>query len=93
MNNITFRIDVYEENDGKYSSICPELNLSAFGVTPAEAKAALLQEIRNFFSEAKQEGTLEDVLIEAGFRFNARNCSWEGPKHVAVEKFQVPVAT
>jgi len=62
---IEFRAEVFKE--GKtYVVLCPELNVSSFGTTPAKAKAALQEAVSAFVEGCSELGTLEEVMEEAG---------------------------
>lgn len=50
-----------------YVSYTPELDLSSCGRTVSQAKAHLREAVSLFIEEAAKQGTLEDILLEAGF--------------------------
>ncbi len=66
MLNISVRVEYFEEN-GQMVALCPELNVSSFGSTLAEAEQAIREAITLFLEECKRMGTLEVVLEESGF--------------------------
>ena len=68
---ITFRMEIFKEGN-QYVSLCPELNVSSFGDTEKEAESALREAISLFMEQCEEEGTLEEVLIEAGFKHASR---------------------
>lgn len=68
---LNFRIEIFKE-DGQYVAIAPELNISSFGSTQKDAKASLKEAVELFLEECKRMGTLNDVLIEAGFKSDDR---------------------
>lgn len=69
MDRIVFQIE--ETRLGQvYQAFCPELVITGFGDTPAEAKAALRREISAYLEDCEQLGILDEVLIEAGFYDN-----------------------
>ena len=63
---LDFRIEIFKE-DKLYVAVAPELNVSSFGNTKKEAKASLKEAVELFLEECRRMGTLDDVLIEAGF--------------------------
>ncbi|MCK4325291.1 type II toxin-antitoxin system HicB family antitoxin [bacterium] len=87
--DITFRVEIFEE-DGQYVSLCPELNLSSFGNTPDEARAAIREAIDLFLEECEEMGTLKDVLEEAGFkRITSPREAWVCKEPVSIEKLHL----
>ncbi len=64
--SVLFRMEVFREGD-RYVSLCPELNVSSFGDTEAEAEAAIKEAVRLFVEQCDEMGTLAEVLEEAGF--------------------------
>lgn len=63
--NITFTATTFRE--GKtYVAYSPELDLSSCGDTREEAKINLLEAARGFIVTASEQGTLEQILEEAG---------------------------
>jgi predicted RNase H-like HicB family nuclease len=56
------------EKDGQIVGLCLELNVSSFGDTPDEARAALQEAVTLYLEECRRMGTLEMVLEEAGYR-------------------------
>lgn len=67
MTSIPYTSQLFEE-DGQIVALCPELNVSSFGDTPAEALASLKEAVTLFLEECQRMGTLEMVLEEAGYR-------------------------
>ena len=70
MTQIPYTSQLYEEDD-QYIALCPELNVSSFGDTPAEALAALKEVVALFVEECQRLGTLSFVLEEAGYQRDA----------------------
>ena len=64
--SVLFRMEMFREGD-RYVSLCPELNVSSFGDTEAEAEAAIKEAVRLFVEQCDEMGTLAEVLEEAGF--------------------------
>ncbi len=67
-----------------YVSYCPELDVSSCGNNIDEARNNLKMAVDLFIEEAKNMGTLEDILNEAGYEMNESNY-WEAPRIVATE--------
>lgn len=63
---IEFRAEVFKEGE-TYVALCPELNVSSFGDTPAKAKAALLEAVAAFAEGCSRLGTMNEVMEAAGF--------------------------
>jgi len=80
---ISVMIEIFKERD-IYVALSPELNVSSFGDTIAEAKESVKEAIEAFIEECEDMGTLEDVLEEAGFL--KINDSWEARKPLAQEE-------
>ena len=68
--SIRFRAEVFEEGDD-YVAICPELDVSSFGDSVAEAEESLREAVEAFVEGCQSLGTLDEVLEEAGFRRDA----------------------
>ena len=64
--SITYRVEVFKE-EGRYVSLCPELNVSSYGETEEEAESALREAVELFVEQCEEMGTLEQVLEEAAF--------------------------
>ncbi len=50
-----------------YEAFCPELLMTAFGDSPDQAREALRSQVGAYLEDCDELGTLEEVLIEAGF--------------------------
>lgn len=71
--------------EGKtYVSYSPELDVSSCGDTVDQARENLKIAVRLFLEEAEKMGTLEDILIEAGYQKHGIN-KWKAPEMVAIE--------
>jgi predicted RNase H-like HicB family nuclease len=66
MQEVTFRAEIFKEGD-VYVALCPELNVSSFGESIEEARSALYEAVEAFIEGCQSMGTLEEVMIEAGF--------------------------
>jgi len=60
------------------------LDVMSSGKTPEEAKTALDEAVTLFLRTAEEMGTLTDVLLETGYKWE--NNQWACPSWVAVEK-------
>jgi len=85
---ICFTTQVWKEGD-KYVSYAPELDVSSFGESGAEAKKNLLEAVEGFIETAEQMGTLEEILEESGFVKRGR--IWEARKVVSSEKTKLEI--
>lgn len=63
---IVVRTEVFREGD-LYVAHCPDLDVSSFGETIAEASHSLNEALMVFLEECEEMGSLADVLEEAGF--------------------------
>lgn len=60
------------------------LEVASSGPTPKEARAALGEAVNLFLETARDEGTLDHVLEEAGYTLGRRG--WTSPKWLKTEK-------
>ena len=63
MRRVVFRAEVFQE-DGQYVGLCPELNVSSYGDSAAEAGRSLQEAVELFLEQCDSMGTLDDVLAE-----------------------------
>ena len=62
---------IQESGSGStYQAVCPELIITAFGDSPEAAREALRSQVSMYLEDSDQLGTLDEVLIEAGFYFD-----------------------
>jgi predicted RNase H-like HicB family nuclease len=54
-------LEIFKEDD-QYVGLCPELNVSSFGDSPADAEESTKEAITLFLEECQKMGTLEQVL-------------------------------
>jgi predicted RNase H-like HicB family nuclease len=66
MTSVVFRVRIFQEGE-HYVALSPELNVSSFGDSVADAKRSLTEAVEAFVEECERMGTLEAVLEEAGF--------------------------
>ena len=60
------------------------LDVASSGPTPAKARVALDEAVNLFLETARDEGTLEQVLEEAGYTQGSRG--WTSPRWLKTEK-------
>ena len=62
---------VYQIQESRSGSVfeacCPELVITSFGDSPEAAREALRRQVAMYLEDCDDLGTLEEVLIEAGF--------------------------
>ncbi len=68
IDRIVYRI---EESGGgvDYQAVCPELVITGFGGTAAEAKNSLRRQVTEYLQDCEKLEALDETLIEAGFYF------------------------
>ncbi|MFQ6134073.1 MAG: type II toxin-antitoxin system HicB family antitoxin [Armatimonadota bacterium] len=81
--DVPFSALVFQEGDSVVG-YSPELDLSSCGATADEARQNLRAAVRAFVQQAKEMGTLEEVLTECGY-VRGTSEEWLGPKMVALE--------
>ena len=79
-----FIYQIQESRSGSvYEALCPELVIIAFGDSPEQAREALRSQVANYLEDCDELGTLEEVLIEAGFYHNGE--AWVSNEVVPVK--------
>jgi len=63
---IVARVEIFREGE-LYVAVCPDLEVSSFGETIAEARQSLQEALEAFLEECEAMGTFVEVLEEAGF--------------------------
>ena len=53
-------------------AVCAELDITAFGDNPELAREALRSQVSMYLEDCDELGTLDEVLIEAGFYFDGK---------------------
>lgn len=86
---ISFTTYVFREKK-MYVAYAPELDISSCGHTAMEARKNIEEAVELFLEEAKKNGTLSQILEEAGFIKNRGE--WESSQFIAVEKKEVVFA-
>jgi len=84
--NLGFTVRVLKE-DGTFIAHVPELDVSSCGDTEADARRNIADAVQGFLETAREQGTLNDILQEAGYRFE--NGRWSEPELVGVEHMSV----
>lgn len=69
----TFESEIWEE-EGQYVARANPFNVMTCAGTKQEAKDALIEAVELFLETAQEMGTLEDILVESGYR-SSKN-SW-----------------
>jgi len=65
--NLGFTVRILREGDAFVAHV-PELDVSTCGDTEAEARRNIADAVQGFLMTAKEQGTLNDILQEAGYR-------------------------
>lgn len=63
---IAFNVEVWKEGQ-THVAYAPDLDVSSCGRTASQAKSRLREAVLLFIEEAIHQGTLRDILAEAGF--------------------------
>ena len=66
-----------------YEAFCPELIITGFGDSSDQAREALRAQVSSYLEDCDDLGTLEEVLIEAGFYHNGE--AWVSNEVVPVQ--------
>lgn len=69
---LNLTVQVWKEGP-TYVAYAPELDVSSCGRTGSQAKSRLREAVSLFIEEAAERGTLEDILVEAGFERQGKN--------------------
>jgi predicted RNase H-like HicB family nuclease len=86
--DLSIRVEIFKEDD-LYVALSPELNVSSFGETIAEAKESIKEAIELFLEECQEMGTLNEVLEESGFL--KVEDTWQSRRPVAEENLALAV--
>ena len=63
--------NAYIKRDGEmYSAVCIEFGVASCGHTPEEAYRNVIEAVTIHLRDAQELGTLEELLIEAGFEMS-----------------------
>lgn len=86
--NLGFTVRILKEGDTFIAHV-PELDVSSCGDTEADARRNIADAVRGFLETASEQGTLNDILQEAGYRLE--NGRWVEPELVGVEHMNVGI--
>jgi predicted RNase H-like HicB family nuclease len=93
MRLIPYTSELFEE-DRRVVAVCPELNVSSYGDSPAEALDSLKEAVELFLEECGTMGTLETVLEEAGYRREpGKSDRWVYRQPIQVNRLEAAVAS
>ena len=81
--NIEYTVHIWTEGSEFIAHAMP-LDVMSAGPSPDEARKALDEAVHLFLVTASDNGTLEEVLQEAGYEL--RQGSWVSPSWVATER-------
>ncbi len=91
MLQIPYTSQLFEE-DGQFVAVCPELNVSSYGDSPDRALTALQEVVKLFLEECRNMGTLETVLEEAGYHFDAATGRWIPRQPIQINRLEAVFA-
>jgi predicted RNase H-like HicB family nuclease len=80
---IAYTVQVWRRGT-RYIAHAMPLDVSSAGDTPEGARQAVDEAVRSFLDTAAEDGTLEEVLKEAGYR--REGGSWRAPDWLGVEQ-------
>jgi predicted RNase H-like HicB family nuclease len=87
--NIEYTTYIWQEKD-QYIAHAMPLDVMSAGKTVDQAREALAEAIELFLETAVENGTLTDVLSEAGYRLEQGQ--WVSPSWVSIERHSIPLA-
>lgn len=93
-NMISAKLPVEVFKEGKqFVAYCPALDISTSAESLAEARKMFVEMADIFFEEVIKMGTLEDVLLQCGWRKVSRpKLHWEPPKRQFITELQQEVS-
>jgi hypothetical protein len=81
---LEFKVTVYFMKEGnKFIAYSPAFDLSTCAGTLEQSKKRFKEAVEVFITETKKNGTLEQVLLDLGWRKNKAN--WQSPVFVGQE--------
>jgi predicted RNase H-like HicB family nuclease len=86
MENVPFTVRIFRE-DQTFVAHAPELDVSTCGESEAAARANIQDAVRGYLETASEQGTLDEILEECGYRREAGG--WKEPEVVAEEHMSV----
>lgn len=84
---------LFLKEGSKFIAYSPALDISTCGKTFNKAQKRFEELVGIFFEELREKGTLEDVLLECGWRKNKKpRANWLPPSFIAQtdETFKIP---
>lgn len=90
LRHISFSSLIFKEG-GTYVAYCPQLDVSSCGTSVDHARRMLKEAVQLFVEEAERMGTLEQILIEAGYNSSDQDGAeeWIPPQLMAVELAEI----
>jgi predicted RNase H-like HicB family nuclease len=85
---INFNTQVWKEGR-MYVSYAKELEVCSCGRTIKEAKKNLIRAVECFLETAEEMGTLDQILVEAGFLKKKK--VWKAPDIISTEKTSIDI--
>lgn len=89
MNRISFTVHIFKEGEA-YVAYVPELDLSSCGNSPGEARRNIEDAVRGFLGTASEMGTLNEILLEAGYTLEGSN--WQAPEFVSLDRLSLTLS-
>jgi predicted RNase H-like HicB family nuclease len=86
MRDISFTVHIFCEGE-TYVAHAPDLDVSSCGESAEAARKNIRDAVRGFLETAEEEGTLSDILEEAGYRQDGDD--WRAPEFVSVDRMAV----
>jgi predicted RNase H-like HicB family nuclease len=86
MHDISFTVHIFREGD-TFVAHTPELDVASCGETTDAARKNIRDAVRGFLEVAEAQGTLADILEEAGYRREGED--WRAPEFVSVDRMAV----
>jgi predicted RNase H-like HicB family nuclease len=80
---IEYTIQIWREGK-QYIAHAMPLDVASSGVTPEAARLALTEAVDLFIATAEKQGTLNDVLDDAGYE--REDSHWRAPEWVCFER-------
>lgn len=80
--NIDYTVQIWQEG-AHYIAHAMPLDVISAGDTPATARGAVEEAVQLFLTTAKEIGTLEEILEEAGYALE--QSGWVSPRWIAIE--------
>ena len=84
--DLGFTVRILREGD-TYIAHVPELDVSSCADTEADARRNITDAVSGFLETAREQGTLNEILQEAGYRLEGGR--WHEPELVGVEHMSV----